>query len=538
MPDRSWTDGPGFSDVDWAATPLGDPHRWSPALRHAVDFVVNTEYPATLFWGPQLVMVYNEAYTGMIGDKHPAALGASARDVFPEAWHIIGGVMEAVLAGEGPSYVENQLVPLERHGFLEDCYFTYSYSPVHGEDGAVEGVLDIAAETTREVVALRRLDVLTRLRSRLTEVEAADEVLPATVEVLLRAKADLPVVELRSSAAADPGRASVLPDVPPRPLSGTDLLVHEHDGGRVVWLPMRLGAADVDPPVLVARLADGLAPDDDYLDFLRLVATAAGQVRGRLEAREVERSIAQSERRLSEALQNSLLSAPRQPDHVQVAVRYRASEDQAEVGGDWYDSFVDARGRLTVGVGDVSGHDRLAAAGMAHARNMQRAIAYSLDVPPSQVVHHLDGALAGLDDGVLATAVLCRLEQAPEQSAASRWTLRWSNAGSIPPVLLRPSGDVEVLDEGADLMLGVDVEAPRTDHEREIEEGSVLVLCTDGLIERRGTSLTRSIERLARVVGHSVGVGAERLADRLLLELAEGADDDVVVLVLRVGRLD
>jgi hypothetical protein len=155
---------------------------------------LNTAFPVTLFWGPEFVMVYNEAYVKLIADKHPAALGAPARHVFPEAWDMIGPMMESVLDGQGATWVEDAPVPLRRHGRLEECYFTFSYSPVRREDGVIEGVLDIAAETTREVVDRRRLELLGSLRAELSELEHADEVPMRALPLLRAATADLPWV--------------------------------------------------------------------------------------------------------------------------------------------------------------------------------------------------------------------------------------------------------------------------------------------------------------------------------------------------------
>ena len=111
-------------------SPGPDVTRWDDTLLAAVDLLTHTQFPATLFWGPEFVLVYNAAYAPMIGDKHPAALGSRARDVFPEAWDLIGPMLEDVLHGGPSSWVENQYVPLHRRGFLEECYFTFSYSGV------------------------------------------------------------------------------------------------------------------------------------------------------------------------------------------------------------------------------------------------------------------------------------------------------------------------------------------------------------------------------------------------------------------------
>ncbi len=92
---------------------------WTPALRNAIDLALHTRFPVTLFWGPEFVLVYNEAYAPLIADKHPAALGSRARDVFPQAWSAIGPLMESVLAVEGATWTEDAHVPLQRHGRLD-----------------------------------------------------------------------------------------------------------------------------------------------------------------------------------------------------------------------------------------------------------------------------------------------------------------------------------------------------------------------------------------------------------------------------------
>lgn len=532
MPLKPWRKGPDFETVDWASTPLGHPESWTQTLRQSVDLVVNTRFPATLLWGPELVLIYNRAYVPILGDKHPWALGRPCAEVFPEAWHLIGGMLEDALKGAPSILLEDALVPLVRDGALGDSYFTYSYSPVHNEQGEVEGVLDIVTETTEKVVALRRMAVLTELRGRLADVEAVDDLNAVVLEVLTRASEDVHVVEYRDAAGRPGAAGRALPPRPPRSLRGSDLLLDDTGRGHVAWIPVRSPGVDLaDPPALVIGLNPSLPPDHRYLDFLRLVATAVSQVRARLEAREVERRIALSERRLSEALQSSLLTTPRHPADVQVAVRYRPSADQAEVGGDWYDAFVDPHGDLTVTVGDVSGHDRVAAAGMAHARTMLRALAHGVDGVPSVVMGLLDRALEGLDLGIQATAVLMRLHRV--EDVPGRWRVSWTNAGSLPPIVLRRDGSVEVL-ESHDLMLGVDPAAERSDHELQMDDGDLLVLYTDGLVERRGTSLTDAIDRLAGVVRWCAGLDVERAADRVLADLVDDdVVDDVALLVLR-----
>src|SRR5215210_6442946 len=105
-----------YAEVDWAATAVGPVPGWSPALRDAVSLALETQFPLTLFWGPEFVLIYNPAYVPLIADKHPAALGRPAREVFPEAWDTIGPWMQDVFAGRDPIWFEDAHVPLQRHG--------------------------------------------------------------------------------------------------------------------------------------------------------------------------------------------------------------------------------------------------------------------------------------------------------------------------------------------------------------------------------------------------------------------------------------
>ena len=152
-----------YAGVDWSTTPLGSPASWSSTLRNTVALMLRTRFPVTLIWGPEHVLVYNEAYVELIGEKHPAALGARCADVFDEAWPVIGPLIDDVLCHSEAFFLEDAAVPLKRHGYLEECYFTYAYSPVTDASGVVEGIMDIATETTRSVITQRRLALLARL---------------------------------------------------------------------------------------------------------------------------------------------------------------------------------------------------------------------------------------------------------------------------------------------------------------------------------------------------------------------------------------
>ncbi len=528
-----------YRGVDWASTGLGDPTTWDATLRQALDLAWHTGYPTALFWGPEHVLLYNRAYVLLVGDKHPSGLGRPLQEVFPEAWDLISARLEAALSGQGTTYCEDELVPLVRAGFLEDCYFTYSHSAVHGPDGRPHGVINIVSETTRQVIDRRRLELLTRLQALLG---ASDD--RAAMPRLLAGLAeldhpDLLEVEYRESAtvpAEDAVSHTVLPRSPGQPLPEGDLVLEETARGRVAWLPLRSSGADpADPPVLVVALSDRLPAGPEYLNFLSLMAAVVRQAMDRLQLLESERRVVRTERDLSEALQRSLLTAPAQRPGLQVAVRYLPAAHEVQIGGDWYDAFVVRDGSLTLTVGDVTGHDREAAASMAQVRNLMRAIAYTLAEPPSRIMTALDEAISGLDVDTTATALLAKVDPVADEPSGDQ-VLRWTVAGHLPPVLVAPSGEVRFLHAPPDPLLGVVPESVRHDHEVALEPGSSVLFFTDGLIERRHASLKAGMDWLAEHLAGRVGLDAEQLADHVMSDLAPDLEDDIAVLVLHVGH--
>jgi len=144
----------------WARTPLGEPQFWPRGMRTAVRVSLTTQHPMFIFWGHEHTCLYNDAYCRSLGpEKHPSILGAPGRESWEEIWPIIGPQIEQVMRGEGATWHENQLVPIIRHGELQDVYWTYSYSPIDDPESAhgVGGVLVICNETTEHVLAKQRL---------------------------------------------------------------------------------------------------------------------------------------------------------------------------------------------------------------------------------------------------------------------------------------------------------------------------------------------------------------------------------------------
>jgi len=138
---------------DWSLTPLGRPANWPQSLRTAVRLVLNTNHPMFIWWGPHLIQFYNDAYRQTMGpERHPSALGQGGRQCWAEIWDIIGPQIEQVMGGGGATWHENQLVPVTRHGRLEQVYWTYGFSPIDEDDG-VGGVLVVCRDVTKDYLS-------------------------------------------------------------------------------------------------------------------------------------------------------------------------------------------------------------------------------------------------------------------------------------------------------------------------------------------------------------------------------------------------
>ena len=269
--------------------------------------------------------------------------------------------------------------------------------------------------------------------------------------------------------------------------------------------------------------------------LLLAVAALTAQALDRLHAERAEQEATQQIRRLSETLQRSLLADPPRSSGLQIAVRYLPAARDAEVGGDWYDAFWTFDGITTLVVGDVAGHDSSAAAAMAQVRNVLRGVAQTLAAPPGVVLSALDRALARLRAASLTTAVLCQAMPSVADDLPGTYTLRWSNAGHPPPLLLQPGGSAEFLDRPPELLLGVHPERERMDHEIRLLPGATLLMYTDGLVERRDQLLDDGMERLRSVAAGLHALSPENLSDALLERLVDRSEDDVALLVMRIA---
>ncbi|PRY13021.1 PAS domain S-box-containing protein [Kineococcus rhizosphaerae] len=345
--------------------------------------------------------------------------------------------------------------------------------------------------------------------------------------------ADLPV-----AAAARTGRAVLVADrdacLAYSPEMGHVLEVT----GSVAFASLPLRVEDRTIGVVTAGWDAPQTFDEHQLDLLETFAAQVAQALGRLQALDAERAAAAEVAGLSAALQRSLLTELPEPDHLELVARYVPAADAAQVGGDWYDAFTVRDGSTCLVVGDVTGHDRAAAVQMAQVRNLLRGTAHALVEPPAAVLGALDGAMRDLAVGALATAVLARVEQGADAAARGLRTLRWSNAGHPPPLLLTADGHAEFLRRPSDLLLGLGLDIERHDHTRELPPGSTVLLFTDGLVERRGEDLDHGLERLRRTAAPLGHLPLQELCDELLQRLAGDSEDDVALLALRAHPED
>ncbi|MGA3093554.1 MAG: ATP-binding protein, partial [Terriglobales bacterium] len=180
-------------ELDWSATPLGPVEQWPQALRTIVRVVLGSGYPMAICWGPNYVLLYNEAYRPIAGTRHPWALGRGAREVYPEAWDLIGPMYESVMArGQAANFLSDVLVPLTRNNYLEEVYFAFSASPIWEDNGRIGGVLNSALETTVRVIEDRRRHLLSDLASRAAGARNEEEVWRVSAETLGESCLSLP----------------------------------------------------------------------------------------------------------------------------------------------------------------------------------------------------------------------------------------------------------------------------------------------------------------------------------------------------------
>src|SRR5262245_48890277 len=180
--------------IDWSTTKLGPVGSWSRSLRTMLGVVLGSRFPMLLWWGPDLLHLYNDAYRPILRDKHPASLAAPAAEIWAEVWDVAGPLARSVQQGGPATWTEDLQLFIKNGTMAEETYFTFSYSPVPGDDGNVAGILNTVQETTAKVHSERQIRMLHDLAAHATKAKSESEVFRIAAEVLSGNELDLPFV--------------------------------------------------------------------------------------------------------------------------------------------------------------------------------------------------------------------------------------------------------------------------------------------------------------------------------------------------------
>ena len=204
-PEQAWLAGGGemselIRERDWSQTPLGPIEEWPQSLKTSVSICLASRFPIVLYWGPECVVLYNDAYRTILGSKHPWALGQRCRDCWAEIWDTIGPMLEGVIQSGEATWSNDLLLVLNRNGYAEECYFSFSFSPVRVEAGAIGGIFTAVIETTDNIIGERRLRTLRDLAAKAVDAKSQDDAYRIAAETLSENSCDVPFSALCSLA--------------------------------------------------------------------------------------------------------------------------------------------------------------------------------------------------------------------------------------------------------------------------------------------------------------------------------------------------
>jgi PAS domain S-box-containing protein len=191
---------------DWNATPLGSPETWPQSLKTAIRIMLTSRQPIWIGWGRELIFFYNDPYKSIIGGKHPVALGQPTEVVWREIWPDIAPLLATALTGVEGTFVEQKLLIMERNGFPEETYYTFSYSPIPDDDGSIGGIICANSDDTARVLGERQLMLLRELAASTPDAHTWREACSLATRALATNAHDLPFALLYT---AEPGEAQV-----------------------------------------------------------------------------------------------------------------------------------------------------------------------------------------------------------------------------------------------------------------------------------------------------------------------------------------
>ncbi|MFZ0564276.1 MAG: response regulator [Terriglobales bacterium] len=205
LSDQDWLAGGGelsrlIGEHDWSQTPLGAIDSWPQSLKTSVSICLASRFPIVLYWGPERVVLYNDAYRAILGSKHPWALGQRCSDCWAEIWDTIGPMLDSVVQTGEATWSNDLLLVLHRYDYAEECYFSFSFSPVRVEAGAVGGIFTAVIETTDNIIGERRLRTLRDLAARAADAKSEEDAYRIAAETLAENSYDVPFSALCAQA--------------------------------------------------------------------------------------------------------------------------------------------------------------------------------------------------------------------------------------------------------------------------------------------------------------------------------------------------
>ncbi|OBH90975.1 ATP-binding protein [Mycobacterium sp. E2733] len=209
-----------FAEFDWDTHPLGPPREWSAEIRTAVAVALTSRFPIVLWLGRDLFLMYNDAYAQILGDKHPAALGCPADQVWWEIWQQISPMLVSVMDTGVATWSNDLMLPLMTAGQSQERYFTFTYSPIIGSDGVVTAIFCAVIETTDRVLSERRLQLLNAVATAVMDAHAIDDAVSSAVAVCGAQPMDLPFIAVYVAGDGKGARVNTLRGATPsiRPL--------------------------------------------------------------------------------------------------------------------------------------------------------------------------------------------------------------------------------------------------------------------------------------------------------------------------------
>ena len=316
---------------DWASTSLGTPENWPQSLKTALRIMLTSRQPIWIGWGGELTFFYNDAYRAIMGGKHPSALGRPTSEVWREIWADIGPLLATAMGGIEGTFVEEQLLIMERNGYQEETYYTFSYSPIPDDHGGAGGIICANADDTQRVIGERQLGLLRDLATATGGTRNLRDVCDRAAAALATNLHDLPFVlfymaepdgqtlSLAAAAGIKPGHAAAPATVTPgsdQPWPFAEVMAHReivlvgdlaasfgktlptgawHDSpSQAALLPLLPAGATVRRGLLIVGLNPFRLFDGNYHDFLGLVAGQMAAAVANADAYEQERRRAES----------------------------------------------------------------------------------------------------------------------------------------------------------------------------------------------------------------------------------------------------